>query len=472
MQSNNVVLTRENFASNMLKNCKSVNKIIIVGHHKSGIELVESALCRSGMKTALPSRKEGFYPEDLTTLLCDAHRVRPTSTGPDDLRQIKPAAMWSSLLFDLALGNSEHAVWGWSDSRAIILTDYWLKSDPLASVVFVYSDPASFIDQGLEEVGVEAVHHQLDSWAAYNTEMLRVFSNHKDRCILASVRRLRAIPGACQGKLNMPFDLSKAAASLPKRNLPVEWLGRNHEEFDRIACAAKQYVAACYLKENPGYARLYDELQSAADLPDEGESSSQGDYTAIWESLATTPQLLALSYCRMRASLLDHQARQHQESGQQENLLVQLQQSLEEVEEYRQKITQIAGEVASEERSAAKRRIKEELRYRLGDALISHSRSLGGWLRMPFALMREIRRPVHRSGRAAKHPSKATTSSKRDKHKQELAVKQQLSYRLGRKLVKHARSPVGWVTMPFALVRETVAFKRKRRRLKSGSKTS
>ena len=458
----------------MPKNFSPVNKIIIVGHHQSGIERVESTLCRCGMKIALPSRREGLYPGDLTTLLCDDHQVRParSCTDPDDFRQIEPAAMWNSLLLDLSMGNSEHALWGWSDSRAIVLIDYWLKSDPLASVVFVYDDPASLIDHDLAEVGAEAVHHQFDSWAAYNTEMLRVFSNHKDRCVLASIRRLRAIPGACHGKINMALDLSEAAAviSRPRQNLPAEGLGRNHEEFDRLACAAKQYVAACYLRDNPGYEGLYGELQAAADLPDDGGLSSQGDYKVIWESLATTPQLLALCYCRMRATLREIQTRQHLECGQHEELFLQLQQSLEEVEECRLKINRIADEVALEERSAAKRRIKKELRYRLGDTLVSSSRSLGGWLRMPFALIREIRRPVPRKNGVAKELSKPKRSGKKDE--KVLAVKQQLSYRLGCKLVKHARSPIGWVTLPFALVRETVAFKRKRRIRKTISKTS
>jgi hypothetical protein len=449
-------------------NRNSVNKIIIVGHHESGLKLVESTLCRCGMKSALPSRREGFYPGDITALLRDEHRVPPSSSSvqPEDFHQIKPAPMWDSLVLDLALANSERALWGWSDSRAIVLIDYWLKSDPLASVVFVYDDPASLIGQGSAdpaEAGEEAVRHQFENWAAYNLALLRVFSNHRERCVLASVRRMPAIPGACHGKLNLPLDPSKAAEGTAVTSLAKQ---TDDDEFDRLACAARQYVAACWLGENPEYARLYDDLQAAADLPDQGGVASQEDYKAIWESLAMTPRLLALGYCRMHASLLENQARQGLECGQQDDLFVQLQQSLGEVEECRLRIKRIAGEVALEERSAAEARIKKELRYRLGDALVSCSRSPGGWLRMPFALLGEIRRPPGREKGAVRNASNGGTDrekSSRKPDKEALVIKQQLSYRLGSQLVKHARSPIGWAILPFALVRETVAFKRKRR---------
>ena len=450
-----------------------VNKVIIIGHRQASNELVESVLCRGGMKIGSASRREGLYPRDITTLLRDTHGIcsAESSIKPEKFCQIEPAAMWNLVLLDLAIGNSEHTMWGWSDCNAIILVDFWLKNDPHASIVFVYEEPASLIDHNLAKAGEEAVHHQLENWAAYNTEMLRVFSKHKDRCVLVSIHRMQAIPGTCQRKLNMALDLSKAASatSLPQQNLQAEELGKGHEEFDRLGCAAKQYVAATYLRQTGDYEHLYDQLQSAADLPDEIEGSSRGDYKAIWESLATSPQLLAIGYWRIRSTLVEYQARQRLESGQYEDLFLRLQQSMEEVEECRLRIKWIAGEVAAKERLAAKKRIRQELRYRLGDTLISCSRSPRGWFRMAFALVGEIRRPTRKTRNFAEGLSNKKNLTKRDKKK--LAIKQQLSYRLGSKLVKHARSPIGWVTLPFAIIYETIAFKQKRRRTKSVPKT-
>ena len=452
-------------------NRNPVNKVIIVGHHQEAIELVESALYSSGMQIGCPSRREGLFPKDFTRLLCDDHGIRSSDSPlkPEHIRQIEPAAMWNSILLDLTIGNSEHAMWGWSDSDAIVVIDYWLKNDPHASIVFVYSNPSSLIDYNVAEVGEGEFRLQLDSWAAYNTEMLRVFSKHRDRCVLASIHRLRAIPGACQEKLNMALDLSKAAdvALLPQQYYQANELRIDHEEFDRLGCAAKQYLVAGYLRENSGYEHLYDQLQSAADLPDESDVSHQRDYKVIWESLVTSPQLLALGYCQMRTTLLDYQERYHFKSVQNEDLFLQLQQSTEEVVEHRLRIERIAGEVAAEERLATKKRVRQELRYRLGNTMISCSRSPRGWFRMIFALIGEIRRPNRKKARVTKRLSKGKNYKKRDKEK--VAIKQQLSYRLGSKLVAHARSPIGWVTLPFVLIHETIAFKRKRRSKKAGS---
>ena len=88
---------------------------------------------------------------------------------------------------------------------------------------------------------------------------------------------------------------------------------------------------------------------------------------------------------------------------------------------------------------------------------------------MAFALVGEIRRPTRKTRNFAEGLSNKKNLTKRDKKK--LAIKQQLSYRLGSKLVKHARSPIGWVTLPFAIIYETIAFKQKRRRTKSVPKT-
>jgi hypothetical protein len=94
-------------------------------------------------------------------------------------------------------------------------------------------------------------------------------------------------------------------------------------------------------------------------------------------------------------------------------------------------------------------RIKRQLSYRLGATMIERSRSFGGWLGMPLALAREARQ--FKREKTQRGPEKLPPIAQyRDAHVAE-RVKQHLSYRLGQTLVANARSPIGWVKLPWAL---------------------
>ena len=161
-------------------------------------------------------------------------------------------------------------------------------------------------------------------------------------------------------------------------------------------------------------------------------------------------------------------------ASEQENelLLTQLHQVQEELERYyveNQKLKQ--GSVAPAKPAApvkpratahygAADRIKRQLTYRLGAKMISQSQSFGGWLTMPTALLSEARdfRRDQAARASAKLPPIHTYADAYDADR----VKQHLSYRLGATLMTHAKTPVGWVKMPFALRREVKDFRKRK----------
>jgi hypothetical protein len=77
----------------------------------------------------------------------------------------------------------------------------------------------------------------------------------------------------------------------------------------------------------------------------------------------------------------------------------------------------------------AANRIKQQLSYRLGATMIRQSRSIGGWLNMPFALSAETKR-FKQDQAASKDQQLPPIAQYRDAHEAEL-IKQHLSYRLG-----------------------------------------
>ena len=102
-------------------------------------------------------------------------------------------------------------------------------------------------------------------------------------------------------------------------------------------------------------------------------------------------------------------------------------------------------------------RVKAQLSYRLGATLIQHSRSLGGWLRMPFALVATVTQFEREKPQRQAHRL-PPIHQYRDAHEAE-RIRGHLSYRLGAVMVRHATTPWGWGRMPFAMQREIRAFR-------------
>lgn len=155
-----------------------------------------------------------------------------------------------------------------------------------------------------------------------------------------------------------------------------------------------------------------------------------------------------------------------------QGLMLQLQQLESELELYllenkRLKASAAVQQSPSKAKSSAQAyygaadRIKRQLSYRLGAVMIQKSRSLGGWVSMPFALTAETRR--FRQEMAARKGQKLPPiASYRDAHEAE-RVKKHLSYRLGSTLVQRSGSLGGWLSMPWALCVQVKAFRQSRR---------
>ena len=105
-------------------------------------------------------------------------------------------------------------------------------------------------------------------------------------------------------------------------------------------------------------------------------------------------------------------------------------------------------------------RVKQQLAYRLGATMIAQSRSVGGWLSMPFALRAEAKR--FKQDQAARPNQKLPPIAQyRDAHEAE-RIKQHLSYRLGARMIANSKTLGGWVSMPWALLGEAKAFRKER----------
>ena len=229
-------------------------------------------------------------------------------------------------------------------------------------------------------------------------------------------------------------------------------------KFSRVADAGRQFRINSILQENSACGKLYNEVQSAADLPDSDGATLSTEVEPVWEWLLVRPGQLAGSYCQLYRELLRFHAIEKLAGEENERMFLKLQQAREELDESALKNKRL-NEVQT---SAAEKRLKRQLPYRLGSTMVSCSRTLKGWLWMPFALARQFEHSDEEDGEDGSEKINARPARKSDDSGSQ--IRNQLSYRLGSTLVKNARSPVGWIKLPFALVSETVAFKRNQRR--------
>jgi hypothetical protein len=102
-------------------------------------------------------------------------------------------------------------------------------------------------------------------------------------------------------------------------------------------------------------------------------------------------------------------------------------------------------------------RIQGQLSYRLGRVLISQTRSFKGWISLPWALRKVIRdfRVEKSSGSNEKLPPIESYADAYDADR----VRQHLSFRLGSVLIQRSRSPIGWMILPWALLKTIKDFR-------------
>lgn len=275
-----------------------MNKIIVVGHPQSGLEKVHELLLACGMTQALPSRREGFTPEQISATLLKAHGVLPVQQvrSADELQQIAVAPVWQGLALDLVLANMDQPLWGWADVQAVYLLDYWKAQDPKTMFVLVYDAPQTALTRHAVEhleTDPEALQAKVNAWVAYNAALLSFHLRNPERSLLVHadqvqtsathyVQQLSArmdaplqLPGAAQGRLNISvtddgvLDGVQPVLQAETAEVDIVQEGTNMaaSQSDLQSHALAQWLAQQLLQEYPEAQELYAQLQAAASMP-------------------------------------------------------------------------------------------------------------------------------------------------------------------------------------------------------------
>jgi hypothetical protein len=248
-----------------------VTIIITSGHSASGFQIAHATLSLAGL-----GAPHSFGPEAHTPMRLheDIIRIQEEENGPP-LTQLAPSRPWHARGTDLLAANGGRAHWGWADSYAMWLMDFWTINEPRARFVLVYSSPECAIGEQLLEgpEQIEVVADLLHKWSIANTELLRFHLRHPGKCLLVNSEALIGHSDTFLAKVNdafaCTFDAGAAVVS---------------------ASAPHSLVAAALAKPFTDNSReatsLYRELESASDLP-LGTASARHLREAAWTEYFT-----------------------------------------------------------------------------------------------------------------------------------------------------------------------------------------
>lgn len=269
-----------------------MNKIIVVGHPQSGFDGVEELLLDSGMAEAEPSRREGFMPTQISETLVKVHGAVPVQhvSVADQLGQIEVAPVWQGLALDLMLANMEKPLWGWADTQAVYLLDYWKSQDPQMVFVLVFDEPQSvFTRQALEHADASPQEQEarINGWVAYNSALLHFHLRNPERSLLVHTQQVQTSAQSYLQQLSLHVD---AQLCLPSEAVQPEVEGQNQElSNDEIQIrtgavgkpkqaldgnALAQWLAQQLLEDYPQAIELYEQLQAAASMPQRSQGQT------------------------------------------------------------------------------------------------------------------------------------------------------------------------------------------------------
>lgn len=228
--------------------------IVTSGHPLSGFEQVAQNLHTAGVKEALPSRNEGLSPLELQGKIVAAHSSQLGADSP--VTQLQPGKIWQNLAVDLFMGNQETDIWGWADSRTVHLLDFWLEFDPHIFFILVYASPQQTVGKMLRNSTdpEKDLHAVITSWVAINSQLLRFYNRHQNRCLLINA-------AAASG--NAVTLIQKTATKCTAAFTVDCCIAAPEQSTDD---ALVSLLAQPFIEANEEIRSLYLELESSSDL--------------------------------------------------------------------------------------------------------------------------------------------------------------------------------------------------------------
>lgn len=237
---------------------------------------VWSALQKTGLQAAAPSRREQLTPQQLHALMLKTVQQRQGST-----LSISPAndsldRLWTELAADLVLANVEAPRYGWHQPLDAHTPGFWQRFDPQTRFVLAYENPAEFIARSLAERNraqenfvwnADIFARLIQSWHESHSMLLDTFYALGSDAVLVHVDQSFQLPWL----LNVNAS-DEGTVVVPTKSLP------NLPDLAVLTGLLQPLVR----QHKPSHA-LWQELQAAAHAPMamQADESQNGQHAVV-----------------------------------------------------------------------------------------------------------------------------------------------------------------------------------------------
>jgi hypothetical protein len=440
-------------------------KLLVVGSDEIGLSRVEEFLNSCDIPSAKSLVKEGIKAEEISQVLLKAHGVQADGKH----MQLCVDQVWNGLAMDLMMSNIDQDLWMWKDKDALSLLEYWKSLDSTLSFILVYNAPNKLFEELLQHEAtptIEELEEELQVWNAYNRELLNFYYRNQDRCILVNSEQIR---GAAPTKL---LEVGKEIGlDIESKHLTFETIKENSKEINKYDDLFVNLVNT-FTQNYPAALALYDELQSSANLPyqqtHKQEISVYGaitSYVHIKKTLQEKEQALKVKNSQLREYVEKLQYVETEKVFQNEEnelLLAQLHSVQEELEKKYLETQKIEKILQKEKQDVSQ--LREKLKKVENEKLSKDAKQLKELeeenellLAQLHSVQEELERQYLKNVEQQKKKESQRYYGAADR------IKQQLSYRLGAKMIEDSKSSGGVILMPFTLYGEVKRYRKEQK---------
>ncbi|QDJ13139.1 hypothetical protein CEP45_04405 [Mergibacter septicus] len=457
---------------------------IIIGFNSLSGKLIERFFIECGMKPAQKSKYNSISPLEIDNVLNKLNDTKEilsidvnnnlinmsfiSKNKSNNKRKKKSIEdknhlVWDNLALNLFLANLEQPFWGWSDDNALNLVEYWYKINPKIKFILVYDRPEDiFFNNNIDKIkhiDKSWLQTEFSNWIKYAKRVLELIKRYPNNCILINKKQVLDFPDDSIEKL---FNKLGVSINRSKNNKLSNNLTHSITENNIFKLLTERMITS-----NQELKLLYSQLQELSFLP--YKYSDEYD-DSILLSIDSWNDILEYFYGDNSKDNLQEKILEQEKNKEvilkRYNLLLEDNQALlNQLHLVQEKFEDLFLEnkkLKSKLNPAllgAEKRIRQQLRYRLGFQMIKSSKSILGILSMPFSLIRVYcEYKIDRMKNREKLPS---ISSYQDYYQAE-KMKNHLSYKLGGVFLDNFKLPFKWFFLPKEIINTIRVFRKEK----------